>query len=280
MLMAAVLHLGDVHFAPLTEADTAFPSDLQLLERGQCHQRSTCETGRNLEFFFILLEAGEWKSTHACAQLGSVFSAFPRLPHYTTQLCDPVTSDISETVNKWHQLLNGKEPSVVLEMWCHGRRCQRWDPGLLSPRLLVNGFCSEIRWWLISANSGDRWGTNEPAWGSWCAGSVASLSGQRAVPWMSSVLSASRALIRCYFNCSDVFVLVSHFFFLCRVCPVSGMLQVCPNDLSSALTSDVQFFKGTYSSVLITRSGTGRWRCNDTKPNVQMAESRPLIVPE
>uniref|UniRef100_H3BXF1 Myosin XVI n=1 Tax=Tetraodon nigroviridis TaxID=99883 RepID=H3BXF1_TETNG len=33
MLLAAVLHLGDVHFTPLTDADTAFPSDPQLLER-------------------------------------------------------------------------------------------------------------------------------------------------------------------------------------------------------------------------------------------------------
>lgn len=54
MLLAAVLHLGDVHFTPLTDADTAFPSDLQLLERGQCHQRSICETGRNLIIFILL----------------------------------------------------------------------------------------------------------------------------------------------------------------------------------------------------------------------------------
>lgn len=39
MLLAALLHLGDVHFTALTDADTAFPSDLQLMERGQCHQR-------------------------------------------------------------------------------------------------------------------------------------------------------------------------------------------------------------------------------------------------
>lgn len=38
MLLAALLHLGDVHFTALTDADTAFPSDLQLMERGQCHQ--------------------------------------------------------------------------------------------------------------------------------------------------------------------------------------------------------------------------------------------------
>lgn len=53
MLLAAVLHLGDVHFTPLTDADTAFPSDLQLLERGQCHQRSLSENG--ILSFFILL---------------------------------------------------------------------------------------------------------------------------------------------------------------------------------------------------------------------------------
>ncbi|XP_058479130.1 unconventional myosin-XVI isoform X1 [Solea solea] len=33
MLLSAVLHIGDLHFTALTEADTAFPSDLQLLER-------------------------------------------------------------------------------------------------------------------------------------------------------------------------------------------------------------------------------------------------------
>uniref|UniRef100_A0A674PGX0 Myosin XVI n=1 Tax=Takifugu rubripes TaxID=31033 RepID=A0A674PGX0_TAKRU len=33
MLLAALLHLGDVHFTALTDADTAFPSDLQLMER-------------------------------------------------------------------------------------------------------------------------------------------------------------------------------------------------------------------------------------------------------
>ncbi|XP_029967147.1 unconventional myosin-XVI isoform X2 [Salarias fasciatus] len=32
-LLSAVLHLGDVRFTALTDADTAFPSDLQLLER-------------------------------------------------------------------------------------------------------------------------------------------------------------------------------------------------------------------------------------------------------
>lgn len=34
-LLSAVLHLGDLRFTALTDADTAFPSDLQLLERGQ-----------------------------------------------------------------------------------------------------------------------------------------------------------------------------------------------------------------------------------------------------
>ncbi|XP_053295375.1 unconventional myosin-XVI [Pleuronectes platessa] len=32
-LLSAVLHIGDIRFTALTEADTAFPSDLQLLER-------------------------------------------------------------------------------------------------------------------------------------------------------------------------------------------------------------------------------------------------------
>ncbi|XP_028991848.1 unconventional myosin-XVI isoform X3 [Betta splendens] len=33
MLLSAVLHIGDLHFTALTDADTAFPSDMQLLER-------------------------------------------------------------------------------------------------------------------------------------------------------------------------------------------------------------------------------------------------------
>lgn len=34
MLLSAVLHIGDLSFTTLTDANTAFPSDLQLLERG------------------------------------------------------------------------------------------------------------------------------------------------------------------------------------------------------------------------------------------------------
>lgn len=229
MLLAAVLHLGDVHFTPLTDADTAFPSDLQLLERGQCHRLKWDWTES-----WVFISRGMEK--HTCF----FFPAFPRLPHYTTQPCDPVTSDIRETVNKWHQLLNGNEPCVVLETWCHGRRCQRWDPGLLSPPLLVNSFCSEIRWWLISASSADRWGTNEPPWGSWRAGSVASLSGQRAVPWKSSVLPSLQLwygaiLMLCCF--------CPWFLFLCRVClpsfwtvaSVPQWSQQCPHLWRSVL---------------------------------------------
>lgn len=35
MVLSALLHLGDVRFTALTDADTAFVSDLQLLDRGQ-----------------------------------------------------------------------------------------------------------------------------------------------------------------------------------------------------------------------------------------------------
>lgn len=41
MLLSAVLHIGDLRFTALTDADTAFPSDLQLLERGQCPRYMT-----------------------------------------------------------------------------------------------------------------------------------------------------------------------------------------------------------------------------------------------
>lgn len=35
-LLSAVLHIGDLRFTALTDANSAFPSDMQLLERGQC----------------------------------------------------------------------------------------------------------------------------------------------------------------------------------------------------------------------------------------------------
>lgn len=35
MILAAILHIGDIRFTALTEADSAFVSDLQLLEQGQ-----------------------------------------------------------------------------------------------------------------------------------------------------------------------------------------------------------------------------------------------------
>lgn len=47
MLLSAVLHIGDLRFTSLTDDDTAFPSDLQLLERGQCppsHDRGHIST--------------------------------------------------------------------------------------------------------------------------------------------------------------------------------------------------------------------------------------------
>lgn len=44
MLLSAVLHLGDLRFTALTDVDTAFPSDLQLLERGQCPTHTTTVT--------------------------------------------------------------------------------------------------------------------------------------------------------------------------------------------------------------------------------------------
>ncbi|XP_071000637.1 unconventional myosin-XVI-like, partial [Oncorhynchus clarkii lewisi] len=39
MLLSAVLHVGDLCFTALTDAEIAYPSDLQLLERGQHHPR-------------------------------------------------------------------------------------------------------------------------------------------------------------------------------------------------------------------------------------------------
>jgi hypothetical protein len=35
VILSAILHIGDIQFTALTEADSAFVSDLQLLEQGQ-----------------------------------------------------------------------------------------------------------------------------------------------------------------------------------------------------------------------------------------------------
>lgn len=35
MILSAILHIGDIRFTALTDAETAFVSDLQLLEQGQ-----------------------------------------------------------------------------------------------------------------------------------------------------------------------------------------------------------------------------------------------------
>lgn len=35
MILAAIVHIGDIRFTALTETDSAFVSDLQLLEQGQ-----------------------------------------------------------------------------------------------------------------------------------------------------------------------------------------------------------------------------------------------------
>ena len=35
VILSAILHLGDIRFTALTDAETAFVSDLQLLEQGQ-----------------------------------------------------------------------------------------------------------------------------------------------------------------------------------------------------------------------------------------------------
>lgn len=131
-LLSAVLHLGDLRFTALTDADTAFPSDLQLLERGQsgppshprpppshCHmpkhqrirrhalsvlaeRRFTRPPGWNVNPALLL------KPTHASLQLqvgclpSSADCLSPSLimqpPHV---LLWPLTT--GETVNKWHQ---------------------------------------------------------------------------------------------------------------------------------------------------------------------------------
>lgn len=101
MLLAALLHLGDVRFTALTDADTAFPSDLQLLERGQCHQHMMSSAYVRLEGMGVF--SYDYKHGNGNAHMhvhSSVFQAFPRLPHYTTRPCVPVTSDIREPVNK------------------------------------------------------------------------------------------------------------------------------------------------------------------------------------
>lgn len=36
VVLSALLHLGELRFTALTDADTALVSDLQLLDRGEC----------------------------------------------------------------------------------------------------------------------------------------------------------------------------------------------------------------------------------------------------
>lgn len=40
VILAAILHIGDIRFTALTEADSALVSDLQLLEQGQWNHRA------------------------------------------------------------------------------------------------------------------------------------------------------------------------------------------------------------------------------------------------
>lgn len=51
-LLSTVLHIGDLRFTALTEADTALPSDLQLLDRGQC-------PGANRRHIFLPCVSGD-----------------------------------------------------------------------------------------------------------------------------------------------------------------------------------------------------------------------------
>lgn len=64
--------------------------------------------------------------THTFPAIGvCVFPLSVYLPHYATTTFTPVTPDLGEMVNKWHQRPNGKEPVVVRGMWCHGLWCQQ-----------------------------------------------------------------------------------------------------------------------------------------------------------
>lgn len=69
VVLSALLHLGDLRFTALTDADTAFVSDLQLLDRGQSSRcslrppegvllhRETSDEGRERE--------GKWAGSYA-----------------------------------------------------------------------------------------------------------------------------------------------------------------------------------------------------------------------
>lgn len=121
--------------------------------------------------------------------------------------------------------------------------------------LLVYGLCSEIHRWLTAASSTDRSDGDDPqldALAAWFHRQ------SRKSRWGCGMLSG--LLFRhfhsahgscCYF---DVFHPVTEFtptlplsFFFCLT--VSGLLQVCANDLSTALTSDIQYFKGDLSTA-------------------------------
>lgn len=118
-LLSAVLHLGDLRFTALTDADTAFPSDLQLLERGQrppSHPTpppSQSHRGENSTPRFVRPRRAAIRSsphqlkrkpgavveTHtrfpaAASRLFTLVRRLPpSLPHYATAPCAPATPD-------------------------------------------------------------------------------------------------------------------------------------------------------------------------------------------
>ena len=58
MILAAILHIGDIRFTALTEADSAFVSDLQLLEQGQWNRANI-----NLLDMQFCRPASRWRHT-------------------------------------------------------------------------------------------------------------------------------------------------------------------------------------------------------------------------
>lgn len=58
MILAAILHIGDIRFTALTEANSAFVSDLQLLEQGQWNRAPL-----NLAGVQLCRPAGRWRQS-------------------------------------------------------------------------------------------------------------------------------------------------------------------------------------------------------------------------
>lgn len=189
MLLSAVLHIGDLQFTALTDADTAFPSDLQLLERGQC---PLSQLGSHFQ------PAWRWCGSER-AGARHVYLLAVTCPRFQHELSHP-----------------------VLYPW-QGTTLLAYGEGTLAfPLSFV---------------------TRYTTWHQHCNGKVAVSVG--AAP------ARDRLMTSYLLPAPPVSCVTSLWLHLPSLSTVAGMLQVSSSDLSTALTSDIQYFKGIDSPAFI-----------------------------